>query len=171
MYTMPGSPAYLAGLEVGQTIVAIGGTKVTSLDDLQYYLMQRKAGSIVRVTTLSEEGVRKEHTLYLNVRPDSPGYEVYTHDLISGALVPILGTELVRASSKDKREYTISRLIKGSLADVSGFSEGDPVKILSTQVSPDKTAISLTLYARKRKNGFLDVGLGLAAPLDSPYYF
>ncbi|MBR0475523.1 MAG: trypsin-like peptidase domain-containing protein, partial [Treponema sp.] len=171
MYTMPGSPAYLAGLEVGQTIVAIGGTKVTSLDDLQYYLMQRKAGSIVRVTTLSEEGVRKEHTLYLNVRPDSPGYEVYTHDLISGALVPILGTELVRASSKDKREYTISMLIKGSLADVSGFSEGDPVKILSTQVSPDKTAISLTLYARKRKNGFLDVGLGLAAPLDSPYYF
>ena len=171
MYTMPGSPAYLAGLEVGQTIVAIGGTKVTSLDDLQYYLMQRKAGSIVRVTTLSEEGVRKEHTLYLNVRPDSPGYEVYTHDLISGALVPILGTELVRSSSKDKREYTISRLIKGSLADVSGFSEGDPVKILSTQVSPDKTAISLTLYARKRKNGFLDVGLGLAAPLDNPYYF
>ena len=171
MYTMPGSPANLAGLEVGQTIIAVDGTRVSSLDDLQYYFMQRKAGSIVRITTLSEEGLRKEHRVYLNVRPDSPGYEVYTHDLISGALVPILGTELVRASSRDKREYTISRLIKGSIADVSGFSEGDPVKILSTQVSADKSAISITLYARKRKNGFLDVGLGLAAPLDSPYYF
>ena len=37
--------------------------------------------------------------------------------------------------------------------------------------SEDKSAAMVTLYAKKRKNGFLDVSMRVPAPMDSPYYF
>ena len=171
IYTMPGSPSNRAGLKDGQTIVGVDGTPISSLDDLQNYFMQRKAASIVSFTVQDEDGKKKNVPVYLDVRPDYPGYEVYTHDIISSALLPIIGIELVRSSTKNKKEYAITRLVKGSAADASGFSEGDPVSILETKLSEKKDALYVTLYARKRKNGFLDVGLALGAPLDNPYFF
>ncbi len=78
--------------------------------------------------------------------------------------------ELVRVSTSDKRAYSIKKILKGSSADLNGFSEGDPVELLDVTLDKEKSMMQLTIYAKKRKNGFLDVGVTLVLPLDSNYY-
>ena len=84
---------------------------------------------------------------------------------------PILGMRLVGVSSSNKKKFSVVNVIKGSIADKAGFSENDPVDILNVKISDEKDIAYVEMYARKRKNGYLDVSLGLTASLDSPYYF
>ena len=62
-------------------------------------------------------------------------------------------------------------VIKGSIADKAGFSENDPVDILNVKISDERGIAYVEMYERKRKNGYLDVRLGLTASLESTYYF
>ena len=65
----------------------------------------------------------------------------------------------------------MQEIIKGSIADESGFSENDPVDVLGVEFNEDKSAIYLKAYVKNSKKGYLDRSLGMGAPLDSPYYF
>lgn len=171
LYTMPGGSAYLSGLESGETIIALGNQEITSIDDMHNAFVQRLEGGIVSITVQDKDGNTYEKVAYLAERPQYPGYEVYRHDLLGSALIPILGMELIKSSSLNKNLYTVRSVIKGSIADQAGFSETDPVQILRTHVSEEHSALYIELYAKKRKNGFLDVSLGLSASLDGLYYF
>ncbi len=170
-YTLPGGSANYSGLKEDMTIIKLNDTPITSLDDFQIKAMSLEADSIVRITTKDEKNELKEFPVYLDKRPSSPGYEVYKHDLLKDALLPILGMQMVHASSSSSKHYAITKILKSSIADEAGFSETDPVDILNVQLNEDKSAIYIELYAKKRKNGFLDVSIGLSASLDSPYYF
>ena len=79
--------------------------------------------------------------------------------------------KMVNSSTTNKRSYNIVSIIKGSVADETGFSENDPVQVTDITFSEDKSAAMVTLYAKKRKNGFLDVSMRVPAPMDSPNYF
>ena len=171
LYVMPGGSASRAGLKCGDVIVGINGTKVTSLDDMHLACQQMSGSTICTVQAVDADGKTKDYAIYLEDRPQYPGYEVYTHDLISGALYPLIGMELVRVSTANKNKYSITKIIKASMADESGFSEGDPVEILKTELSPQKDALLIQLWAQRKNNGYLDFGLSLAVPLEGFYYF
>lgn len=175
-YVMPGSSAYRAGISEDDIIVALNGLAVNSLDDLQSCFIRSQTGTIADVTVMTPlpdgEGFSTEHRLvYLERRPQNPGYEVYRHDLLADSMVPIMGFRLVRASTSNRRRYSVVSVLKGSVADEAGFSESDPVDILGVSFNDEKSAAYIELYAKKRKNGFLDVTLGLTVPMDSQYYF
>lgn len=170
-YVMPGSTAALAGMKAGETIVEVGGTRVTSLDDFKYDFMQREAGTIVKIKCLDKNGKSKTHIVYLDERPAAPGNEVYIHDTISEALIPLLGMELKPGSSTNKNLYVIERIVKGSLADTSGFTVEDPVQVLKTEMDVKNGVGAIQIYAKKRNNGYLDTGVGYSVPLDTQYYF
>jgi S1-C subfamily serine protease len=170
VYCMPGGSAYLAGLVPGDIVVSLDGEKITSIEDLHALCLKKSTGTICRLEALSSSGEKKSALVYLSERPKYPGYDFYTHDLISSSLLPICGMELVRVSTSDKRAYSIKKILKGSSADLNGFSEGDPVELLDVTLDKEKSMMQLTIYAKKRKNGFLDVGVTLVLPLDSNYY-
>ncbi len=170
-YVMPGSAAFLSGIKSGDVLVSVNGTQIYTAEDFHLLFMQFQTDSIINVGILDENENVKEVPLYLDNRPSNPGYEMYRRDLLENALLPIFGMELLHASTLSKNDYVISKIIKGSAADESGFSEGDPVKIINVEVNKEKTALFMTLFAKKRKNSFLDVGLSIACPLDSEYYF
>lgn len=170
-YIMPGGSASLAGLTVGDTIIGFDGKPVTSLDDLQKYFMQLKAEMIAPLTVTNSEGETETHYVYLDKRPDEPGYEVYKHDVIALSFLPLVGMELVPVSTESKRKYSVVSVLKGSVADETGFSEHDPVDVLKVQFDEKKTQAYIELYTKKRKNGYMDVSIGITVSMDSPYYF
>ena len=129
------------------------------------------ASTICTVQAVNADGKTKKYTVFLEDRSQNPGYDIYTHDLISGALYPLIGMELVRVSTTNKNKYSITKILKASMADESGFSEGDPVEIVKLELSPQKDFLFLQLYAQKKKNGYLDFGLGLQVPLEGFYNF
>jgi hypothetical protein len=83
----------------------------------------------------------------------------------------MVGMSLVRVSPSNKKKFSVQKIIKGSAADETGFSENDPVELLGVDFSAEKDAVYVQLYAKKRKNGYLDVSLWFASPLDSSFYF
>lgn len=171
LYSMPGGKLSFSGMAAGQVIVAVNENPVYSMDDLHMYLLGIQSDSIVKVTALAENGERKTVPVYLAPRPENPGYSFYRQDLMASALYPIVGMELIRSSASNKKLYSIKKVLKGSAADSAGFSEGDPVQIVNCEPSDDRSVLIVGLYAKKKRNGYLDYGMTLAAPLDDSLYF
>lgn len=170
-YVLPGGSAARAGLREGDVIVSLNGENISSLNSLHTAFMKQPSGIIARLGIVSDEGELRELLVYLEERPSSPGYEFYTHDTLANAFYPMMGMQMVRVSPTSRRAYSITKIIKGSAADESGFSENDPVNILDLQFNDEKDTALVRLYAKKRKNGYLDINIAFAASLDTPNYF
>lgn len=171
LYCLPGESADLVGIKENDTIVEISGMKVYSLDEFHSAMMSLESNIIVKVKVVGEDGEEKEKLVYLATRPSSPGYEVFRHDDLTNALYPMLGMRLTNTSTMNKKQYVITKIIKGSIADETGFSENDPIVVHDISFSEDNEGAIFTIYAKKRKNGFLDVNLRVPASMDTSNYF
>ena len=109
--------------------------------------------------------------VYLDVRSKYPGKEIYERDAEYRVFYPLFGMELIPSSVGNKRKFTVQSIVKGGIADESGFSVNDPVEIIRTKIFEDDGAVYAELYTKKRKSGYLDVNLAVGAPLDSLYFF
>jgi S1-C subfamily serine protease len=170
-YVMPGGSADRAGLEPGDIIISINGKKIHNLEDMQNELRRNVPDTIIRVTYTANAGDDSEGLLYLSERPENPGYEIYQNDVVAGSFVPLLGMKLTAVSTAYRNRYSISDIIKGSIADESGFSVNDPVAVLKVKFSDDNSIMYTELSLKRRKQGYLDANIGLSTQLDSPYYF
>lgn len=169
-YLLPGGVLYRAGLKVDDVITFLNGYRVYTLEQLQDILRNFSAETIL-TCSYNRDGESRTCLVYLEERPENPGYEVYRSDLLNTSMVPILGMELTSSSTMFKKQFTISRIIKGSLADESGFSELDPVYISDVDFDQNNENVSVQMNTRKKKKGYLDITMRLNAPLDSPWYF
>ena len=178
-YLMPGGSGHRAGLKKGDVITAINGIGITGIDDFHNVLQTLLPETVVTLSVFSptsstvSDGTGSEQHLsvYLEKRPQQPGYEIYQRDLVSNAFLPIFGMELKSASDKNKKSYTVVSVLPGDIADESGFSVHDPVEIVKVEVPKTKDALYAQLYTKKRKNGYFEVSIAVGAPLDSPFYF
>ena len=170
-YVLPGGSASRAGMKAGDVIVAIDGQRVQTLEDMQNILIKESAKSIVPITYRTEDDEVRTSAVYLAVRPENPGYAVYSSDIIANSFVPIFGMKLANASTSSRNKYTITSLIRGSIADESGFSENDAIEIRKVTFDSENSALYAEVYTKNRKKGYLDVVMAIGAKLDSPYYF
>ena len=169
-YVMPGSSADFAGLKKGDVITSVAGKTVLTLENFQNIMRNFGDDMIISFDFVREEE-KKSALLYLEKRPENPGYEIYKSDLVTSSLIPILGMGLVSSSTLNSNKFTITEIIPGSIADESGFSVTDPVTIYEVKFSEEKDSVGIRLSTKNRKKGYLDVSIGLGASLDSPYYF
>ena len=79
--------------------------------------------------------------------------------------------KLVNASSIYHKEYVISNIIPGSIADQSSFSNGDKVLLKGIVFDKENSAIYAQIYSKRKKKGFLDITMILETSYDSSYYF
>ncbi|MBQ0039448.1 MAG: serine protease [Treponema sp.] len=170
-YCLPGGSANLSGIQEDDVVVGINGMSVDSLDELHLALMKLESGIVTKALVQSPDGKKSEKIIYLESRPAAPGFQVYRHDSLGNAFYPMVGMKLINVSAMNKKQYMITKVIKGSSAEETGFSENDPVEIYDVEFTDDKSAAIITLAAKKRKNGFLDVSIKFSAPMDSTYYF
>ncbi|MBQ0162086.1 MAG: serine protease [Treponema sp.] len=170
-YFAPGSALARAGISRGDVITAIDGHPVNTIEEVQGVLRSLVSGMIVKVDYLDSEKQKKNCPVYLTGRPKCPGYFFYQNDSIENSFVPLYGVSLIPASTTNSRTYLITNVIKGSIADESGFSENDPITVGRVQFNDDKSMMYAELTVKRRKKGYLDVTIGLPTNLDSPYYF
>lgn len=169
-YVMPGGSAHRASFEAGDVIVSLNGEKISSLEDMQDKVRNFTSATIANVSYLRGDE-KKNELVYLAHRPINPGYEMYESDLLSGSAIPIFGMKLISSSTLSKRTFTIQKILTGSIADESDFSENDPITFSNIKFDDDKKILYASVNTRRRKKGFLDISMLLASPLDSPYYF
>ncbi len=170
-YTMPSGSAFRCNIPVSSVITSIAGVPVTTLEEAQNVLLSISAKTIIPVTCMETDGQSKDYIVYLAERPEYPGYDIYKNDIIADSFKPIFGMKLVKASTSSSRKYQIQSVIRGSIADESGFSENDPVEVTGVEFNQEKSAMMATISAKKRKKGYIDITMAISAPMDSPYYF
>lgn len=171
IYVLPGGSADRAGIVEGDTIIGISRTEITSLEQLKNAFMQLPSDCVVPVKVQHADETVSERFVYLDHRPKAPGYEIYKRDIMENSMYPLTGMKLVNDSTLSKRKFQITEILKNSTADETGFSVHDPVEILNVDFTQEKEVMFVTLAAKKRKNGFLDVTMRLTAPMDSPNFF
>lgn len=172
-YVMPSGNAYRTGLEVGDILTSVDGTKINNLEDLQSVMIGKSAKSILNITVCKNgnmDDVENKY-IYVSERPINPGYKFYSNDIIANSFYAIYGMKLKPVSTSNKKKYAIESVIRGSIADESGFSENDPIEVRKVDFNDEKNVIFSEIYTKNRKKGYLDIKMGLSAPLDSPYYF
>ena len=169
-YVMPGGEASRSGLLKDDIIVSAYGKKVRNLEDFQDIMRNFTDETIVRIG-YERDGKLEEASVYLAERPEHPGYEIYKSDIVQNSFWPIFGMALSPSSTVSSRKFVISDIIRGSVADESGFSVTDPVTVTDVDFSEKKDIIFASLSTRKKKKGYLDVSIRIGNQLDSPYYF
>ncbi len=169
-YVMPGSSAFLSGLREGDVITEIEGQKITSIEDYHFILMAYENETLLECKYIDGDETEKKILLYLEKRPESPSVEVYNSDFNNGSFVPLFGMSLVNSSTVNKNSYTITKVLKGSVAEELNLSENDPIVVRDIKFDKENKYILAQIYAQRRKNGFLDIGLVLSSPYDNPYY-
>lgn len=170
-YVMPGSPAEKSGLKAGDIVKSIGGKNITSIEQLQNILLSKFPSSIIAVE-YERNGEKKTSAVFTLSRPENPGFEIYQRDSVANYFLPIFGMQL--QLTKDllhKKEYLVTKVLPNTAADEAGFSENDKIEFNRIKVNEDEDAILTEVYAKKRKNGYIDIFISLANSLDSPYYF
>lgn len=171
LWVQNSSPAKYAGLKEGCIITKINGTKINSINDLHFTQMPLLSKSIIEYTIIDESGTEKDILVLSDVRKEYPGYDFYKKSSVANSIYPLFGMKLKNVSSFFGNKYIVDSVVKGSIADESGFSELDPVKIYRTYLSPDEDILFAEIYSKKKSNGYLDVSLVLATPLDSENFF
>lgn len=166
LYTLPGSPSDLGGITEPVKIVSCNGRKIYSLQDLQNNIISFMPGTIINLT--DSEG--KDYFISLDKRPDLPGKEILEKDVNERAFIPLFGMKLDYTGGKLWPRYTINSVVPGGIADESGLSVLDPITVRKVDVDEDSGYVFIQFDIKKRKGGYMEVVLALAAPLDSPDY-
>ena len=170
LYVLPAGIADYADINPGDVICSFDGVPVKNMDDLHNAMIPAGTDRIVDIEIMSEES-RRTVKIYLEKRPEYPGLTIYQNELLYKAFYPIVGMELVPVSSASVGKYAVKSVIKGSVADESGFADGDPVEIISAEPIEGNSYLSVEVSAKQRRKGYLDVTLGFAVPLDSTSFF
>lgn len=181
-YVLPGSSAFLSGLKEGDVITSVDGKKITSLEDFQFICMGYEPETLLSFSYITgyddattesrnSELTEKNGFLYLERRPESPGYEIFKTDFMQNAFVPLFGMKMIPSSTLNKNSYTIESVIKGSSADELNFSKFDAVTVRDTKIDTENKYILVQIYSKRKKKGFLDISMILSSPFDNPYYF
>jgi len=82
-------------------------------------------------------------------------------------LYPLFGMRLAKTGSFLWRDsYVVERVLAGSVADETGLSEGDPLTIQAWKVNDKERYAMVQIYVKKRKSGFLESAVQMAAYLE-----
>ena len=167
VYAVPGEPADRGGIEEGDILLRVNGREFSSVVTLQEALLDLPPATLVRLEWGRGEQV---HTgvFLLGSRPESPLEKALEVDSRLNVLLPLFGMKLKRASNfLWETEYVTERVLPGSVADNTGISTGDAVNLQNWRVDAENRYALLQIFVKKRKSGYLERVVQLAAYLDS----
>ena len=163
---MPDAPAYHAGIMAGDTITAINGVAATTIDGVQRMLMQFDADTLVRMDW-EREGTPLHGIVSLGSRPEYPMELALERDLYTRSLPVLFGMAVEKTGNNIlDTSYVITKVYPGGLADETGLSVNDPLTIFQWEVDEDERVAYMQIVIKKRKAGFIERAIQLAAYLD-----
>lgn len=170
-YVMPGSSASLSGLKVNDVITEIDGKCISKIEDIQFLFMAYQYETMLKCKYIDENSQEKECFIYLEKRPKYPFQKIYQSDFVYNTFLPAFGMKLFPVSTTNRNTYKIERVIRGSLADQTTFSENDLVQIKDIHYDDENGGFYAIINTQRQKKGNLDLMMTLSSSYDSPYYF
>jgi len=179
IYVFPDSPADKMGIKPGDGILAIDGKSVKTQIDAQEKLLSKRPGEIVGVSwkrgtgrlTGVYQGATKESWAALDERRDLPlersvrvGFQESLTAALFGFTVKNISVGTFETS------FVIDEVVPDSTADEAGISPGDPFKLLGFGYSEEQKAAYINITIQKRRAGFMDGNIQLAATVTSNDY-
>ena len=170
-YVMPGSSASLSGFKVNDVITEIDGKCISTIEDIQFLFMAYQYETMLKCKYIDENSQEKECFIYLEKRPKYPFQKIYQSDFVYNTFLPAFGMKLFPVSTTNRNTYKIERVIRGSLADQTTFSENDLVQIKDIHYDDENGGFYAIINTQRQKKGNLDLMMTLSSSYDSPYYF
>jgi len=164
-------PTMAPGIEQGDFLDSIDGNKLDKLTEAQALLLSLAPKSLALVTI---EDRRGRHTLirFLGERPYAPIESAITMDRKDKLFPVLFGMTVSRLPGGmfGPAAYTITKIWPGSIADESGLSVNDPFDLRNFYVDDSLRAVFIQIQVKKRRAGFLESIIQLAATLDDPSF-
>jgi serine protease Do len=166
VYVAPQSPAQDAGLLVGDLITGIDGWEPRRIGDAQRVILSRNPESLLRIV-LAREGESFETVVALEARPYSPIEKIVDLERPEDLFPALFGMRVQDISGLPwQRNFVITRVYPGTIADETGLSEQDPFSVQNWRVDLERDIALLQIVIKKRKAGFLESGIQLASFLE-----
>lgn len=167
IYTVPGEPAARAGIRPGDILYTFNNEHYTRIVDFQAALLELDFPGLVALTWHREES-SISGILSLAARPFSPVELALERDSRDNVLVPLFGMRIEKVGTFFwKTNYIVKEVFKGSIAEETGLSANDPLNIEGWKVDIDNRFAVLRLFVKKKKSGFLESVIQLAAYLET----
>jgi S1-C subfamily serine protease len=163
LYAMPGEPAAKAGIEVGDVLESIDGRRVATLRDAQDTLLALAPSTLVRLA-VRRGGTTRDVLACLAPRPTEPVKTALERDSKDPVLYPLFGMLLERTGGMlGRSSYLVRRIVRGSVADEAGLSVDDPLVVQDWKVDDEKGYAAIQVVVRKKKAGFIESAIQIAA--------
>jgi S1-C subfamily serine protease len=166
-YVVPGEAADRAGIREADVLESLNGVRHTTIRDIHEALLDLDHPALVSVAwkrgTEAFRGV-----LALSARPFSPIEVALKRDSRDNLFLPLFGMKIEKAGSfLWSTNYVVKQVLQGSVADETGLSENDPLSIQGWKVDEDNRFALLRLFVKRKKSGFLESTIQLAAYLET----
>lgn len=160
----------MAGIERNDIITSVNGHKMATLAEIQDALLSLFPSTLVTLG-FERDGKIQERTVALGERPFRPIDVALERDIKENVFVALFGFSLEQTGeSKLSRAYLVKDIYKGSIADETGISVDDPLNIQRWYVDKKNRIAALQIYIKKRKVGFMETAIQLAAYLEVDYF-
>ena len=101
-------------------------------------------------------------------RPAEPVQTALERDTKDPVLYPLFGMLLERTGGVlGRSSYVVRRIVRGSVADEAGLSVDDPLIVQDWRVDEEKGFAAIQVVVRKKKAGFIESAIQIAAWLST----
>jgi len=167
IYSLPGSPAWRAGIKAGDIIHEMNGKAFDFIRDIQEEILKYSDKSLINLSW-SRKNKQISGVICLEQRPFSPIETALKKDSRKNLILPIFGMEIEAVKNfLWETEYVVNRVIQGSVADNVNISEGDPLSIQKWVIDMKNRVAILQVFVKKRKAGYFESIVQLAAYLET----
>lgn len=165
-FVMPDEPAYHAGIMAGDLITVVNGDASQTIEEIQRTLLQLEANTLVSVRW-TRDGEPSEGIVSLGSRPEFPMDVALKRDIYTRIIPVLFGMTVEKTGNYFwDSSYVVSRIFPGGLADETGLSVNDPLKIMQWDVDEENRVAYMQIVIKKRKAGFIERAIQLVAHLD-----
>jgi S1-C subfamily serine protease len=166
-YVSRGSPADEVGLEVGDHIQSVNGTDVSRIPQAQDLLLRSGVNQLMSLR-IRRDGEQRKTMVALAERPHRPVLKAIEAEQISEVFAPLFGMTTNEVGRFPwQQEFVVTDVYPGTIADETGLSENDPFSLLDWRYNEERRAVGIEIVVRKRKAGFLETAVQLAAPVET----
>ena len=170
VYTVPGEPGARAGLKTGDILVSLNNQVYSRLGPIQAAVLDLTFPCLVTLRWI-RDGVEMEGVLALSKRPYSPIDVALERDTRDNVLFPLFGIQIEKTGKYlFQSTYIIKQVLQGSIADDTGLTANDPLRVQGWKIDEENRYAVLQLFVKKRKSGFLESVIQLAAYLETDVF-